>query len=325
MSAIMHNSKRSSRGCGVKTRISSASGASSVERGRLSSPGTPCGASSDLFHCVTCKFPVLDNEEGGIACDECKQWCHGSQVCTGLPKDFVKEVLKHQGKGVKYVCTKCRLQTPAATKGGTMDQAELVSLRDCMNQMFNTIAGLSNMVRTIDMRLSDKSNDNFPSAGIVDESTVRALIREETRELQERDKRKNSIIIRGLLYGEDFQDRFNTIVSFLYPGSSAPITLKDVVPISPSLVRAKISSLGVKQDLLSRSSKLSKSPFSNVYISRDLTYLQREELRKRRAARQVAAASIHLPVSSTPLPPDTVSNENTAVIPRTGHQEKNDQ
>lgn len=129
----MVNSRSNSRGHGVSTgRRMSGSSRSSVERGKGSSPATPgttSGASDEVFYCVTCRFPVLNNEEGGIACDECDHWCHGSQVCSGLPNDFVKEMLKHQGKGVKYVCTKCRLITPTATKkSGKMDQDELVSL-----------------------------------------------------------------------------------------------------------------------------------------------------------------------------------------------------
>lgn len=65
----------------------------------------PRAATAAPFLCVTCRFIVKDDEEGGIGCDECNEWCHGSQTCTVLPSDFVKEVLKHQGKRVKYVCT----------------------------------------------------------------------------------------------------------------------------------------------------------------------------------------------------------------------------
>lgn len=150
MSANMQNNRRSSRGRGVSTRIGSAGGRSRVERSSniiylCSSPAPPSGTSADVFHFVTCKFPVLNNEEGGIAYDECEHWCHGTKVSTGLRNDFIKQVLKHQDKEVKYVCTKCRLQTPTVARRGKTDQAELMSLKEYMTQMFNTIAGLKNM------------------------------------------------------------------------------------------------------------------------------------------------------------------------------------
>ena len=85
------------------------------------------------------------------------------------------------------MCTKCRLLTPATMNGKT-DQAELVSLRECMTQMFNTIAGLTNLVTSIHSRISDKSKDGIHAkeGGITGDSTVWTLIREEVRELHER-------------------------------------------------------------------------------------------------------------------------------------------
>lgn len=177
-------------------------GASSSAGGGHGSP-SPGVVVSDSSPCVTCCFPVKDDEEGGIACDECGQWCHGSQVCTGLPSDFVKQVLQHQGKGVKFVCTRCRLLPPAASGSGKENQGELGSLRECMTQMFNTIAGLSNSVRSIDLRFNNMVNDGVFSrdSGRVVGPDIRTIIKEEVRELSEREKRKDSIIIKGLAFG----------------------------------------------------------------------------------------------------------------------------
>lgn len=97
-----------------------------ISVGRVSSPSAGVSACAPISHCVTCRFPVLDNAEGGTACNECDQWCHSSQVCVGLPSDFIMEVLKHQGRGIKHVCTKCRLLPPAATavSSGKLENAE---------------------------------------------------------------------------------------------------------------------------------------------------------------------------------------------------------
>ena len=298
------------RGRGVVTRrVSAGRGSSPAARGQRT-PATSIAQSP----CVTCCFPVKDDEESGIACDECNEWCHGSQTCTGLPSDFVKEILKHQGKGEKYVCTRCRLSPPANSSSPA--NPDLQSLRDCLTQMFNTIAGLSNTVKSIDLRISDTPRDSVVSGGVggTDRSDVRTIIREEVRELNEREKRKDSIIIRGLPFGEDYQAKFNPIASYLLPERSDPVTLVDVVSISPSLVGAKIPNSNLKQELLSRSNKLYKSQYAQVFISRDLTFNQREDLKRKRAARrtdvsslprqatQLASGLASAPVSSEPDP-----------------------
>ncbi|XP_050717498.1 uncharacterized protein LOC126999210 [Eriocheir sinensis] len=214
-------------------------------------------------------FPLRMMRSGGIACDECNEWCHGSQTCTGFPSVFVKEVLKHQGKGVKYVCTRCRLASPVNSSSPANPDLQL--LREFLSQMFNTIAGLSNSVKSIDLRISETQRDSVVSGGEgrTDRSDVRTIIREKVRVLSEREKRQDSIIIRSLPFGENFQEKFNPIASFLLPERSDPITLVDIVPVSPSLVRAKIPNSNLKQESLSRSNKLFNSQYAQVFISRD--------------------------------------------------------
>lgn len=38
------------------------------------------GVASVKFPRVTCLQSVKDDEQDGIACDECEQWCHGTQL-----------------------------------------------------------------------------------------------------------------------------------------------------------------------------------------------------------------------------------------------------
>ena len=136
-------------------------------------------------------------------------------------------------------------------------------------------------------------------------------IRDEIRELHEREKRKDSIVIRGIKATNDniaaFSSSFNAVVEHLLPGRS--INLNEVVVIEEELVRAKVTDSLKRRDLLSKATTLRSSfCFSEVYISRDLTYKQRGE---RKAKRDALAAQIlaehgrtgnRLPVHPAPRP-----------------------
>ena len=114
---------------------------------------------------------------------------------------------------------------------------------------------------------------------------MRVLISEECRELEERKKRVSSIIIRGIdaRTPAALGPIFNTVATELI-GSS--VSLSDVVCISGDrgLFRAKVVNADDRMKLLdsARSLKNSRS-FSSVYITRDLTYKQRQTLFARRA------------------------------------------
>ena len=297
------------QGVGVAGGVAGAAGLPPSQPLQDSGVGTP---DNNDYPCVTCRFPVFSDDVGGIACDDCNQWCHGSQLCTGLPTDFVKEVLKHQGKGIKYSCTKCRLTSVPTVNNdsaGVQDlNASVISLKDCMSQMFNTITSLCVTVKSLEEKVS--GNVILSNAGSNNQD-VKSAIREEVRELTEREKRKESIIVRGISYTDDFQQRFNSVVSFLWPERTEQITLVDVVPINNALTRAKIKNINVKNELLSRSKNLHGSQFSNIYISRDLTFLQRQELRAKRSrglAPSVSSVStVHQGVPSARSSPAVLS------------------
>ena len=80
------------------------------------------------------------------------------------------------------------------------------------------------------------------------------------------------------------------------------IVLSDIIPDGNKFVRAKILNREDKLYLLTSSSKLKNSDlYGNVYISRDLTYQQRSELKIRRQNRQSSQASLATGANATPL------------------------
>ena len=60
--------------------------------------------STSTSKCRSCKRVVKDDDESGIACDNCSGWFHGS--CAGLSKDDVSAMGRISG--CLWICTSCR-------------------------------------------------------------------------------------------------------------------------------------------------------------------------------------------------------------------------
>ena len=112
----------------------------------------------------------------------------------------------------------------------------------------------------------------------------RTIIREELVELREREKRKDSVVVRGLDFVNeiDFQNSFDQLSTSLINKS---IHLSDITQLNTRFVRARIANKEDRSLLLSSTGRLKNSRlFSSVFVSRDLTFRQREEIRRRRSS-----------------------------------------
>ena len=106
------------------------------------------------------------------------------------------------------------------------------------------------------------------------------MVREQVKELYERDKRRNSIIVKGIPLAS-LQVTFSKVSKFLCP-DSGNIVLSDVVPIKDNIIRTKVLNFSQRRNLLSNTKKLLNSPFPNVFISQNRTYAQRSEFKSKR-------------------------------------------
>lgn len=137
-------------------------------------------------------------------------------------------------------------------------------------------------------------------------------------ECKEREKRTNSVIISGLgNEPSELQTRFNDVVSHLLP--TKHIYLQDIVPIKPNLRRAKITNRELRRDLLSTAKNLRQPPFPNVFITRDLTYKQREERKKLATTRTKRRMDDNEQPLYTQIPSETstvsqISNPTPAIM-----------
>ena len=274
--------------------------------------------------CVTCGNSVSGDS---IACDSCNQWCHGTEACTGLPTIVVDQIIHGDGKRIRFICHKCESSDSPSSSGNT-DQVN--TLMDTVNKLFQTVADLTSQVTTLtaevrELRSSLATNTGgAQSAPPCSPAQMQVWVREEMKELHEREKRKDSIIIRGIP-APDIVPKFSYIVKFLCPKINC-ITLTDIVTLKPHLVRCKIVNQQHRSDLLSQCKKLAGSQFSAIYITRDLTFKQRKDLREKRAVRAtssgggatalaadfVASAASRNPPEPGPVPAGTATTPDSA-------------
>ena len=137
--------------------------------------------------------------------------------------------------------------------------------------------------------------------------------------MREREKRRDSIFVRGLDYVKkiDFRNRFDQLSTILINKS---VHLSDITQLNPRFVRARITNKEDRSLLLSSTSRLRNNRlFSSVFVSRDLTFRPREEIKRRKSNQQLrqtdtlatGANAISLPGTSLTVP----STQTHGLIP----------
>ena len=201
----------------------------------------------------------------------CKVVFHADTICLGIRREAVSALLATNDGSLSFSCCKCRISSNA---GG------IESFGSAVSQILMIVGELVREVR------SSRQNKlgNFGGVGLSGQNlSVKEEVLNQVRELKERDKRADSIIIRGLpemsLLG--VQEKFSDICKCL---QLQDIKLVDIVKIGPNnMYRARIPNNDLRKLLFVHASKLRNHPdFSRVYVNRDLTYHQRQVLVARR-------------------------------------------
>ena len=184
------------------------------------------------FPCSACSRPVLDDRVGGIQCDRCLRWCHALTACIGFPQKFVRSYLSLDSvakSGFAFLCLDCRgASAPSASVDSSGEVRELrqsvASLAASVGSLVRDIAALRldhrNELAALREEIRGLRSDRPQPAvgpGDVGGPAIRDSIREEIRELHERDKRRSSIVVRGLNHGANFVNSFNEVVSSIWP------------------------------------------------------------------------------------------------------------
>ena len=132
-------------------------------------------------------------------------------------------------------------------------------------------------------RVEDVTQLHGPGRDIHSDSQYRTVVRQEVRELQEREKRRFSLVIRGLSSNTptgvvaEFEDVTSSVM-----GTKVTLTEAKKIPNNPDLWRAKILDPEQRKLVLDRAKHLRGTQYDHIYIRRDLTFVQRMELRQRR-------------------------------------------
>ena len=265
-------------------------------------------------NCGTCS---LDVGESSIGCDHCETWVHGTEMCSGLPQDVLDTILKYSGQGIKFVCMKCRLDKPSGKQSSGTDREMKETLQQLFQQfsgMCKTLADLSSQVKALTqgggrsgaVSQSAEHVTAGPPGAVSSGSSPnpdRKLIREELTEMRERDKRRHSIIIKGLAAtgpGE-LSTKFSELTETQF-GTTVSLTDICQIPGHPSMYRARITSDEQRKFVLDNVKKLKGSVYNSIYISRDLTRAQRTELYEKRIARRNQLSTTATGSNSAPSP-----------------------
>lgn len=297
---------------------------------------------SQPFPCTVCKIDIRGNDS--VECSGCGKWTHGDIKCSGLPKTVFKHL--DNLSNLNYLCNTCKNNICPNTNSpipsdehSSSSIPKLPSITTSSHSdlaiLFQTVTSLTESIKTIhedlklikplittvhflqndveDIKTALKTlNQNVPTSHTLNHLDIQKQIQDEVLESREREKRFNSIVVRGL--GNDpnnIQPKFNQIINFLLPGKN--ITLHEVVPIRPNLIRAKVKDTSLRRDLLNVAKELRQSPFPTVFINRDLTYKQRQQLKLRKS--NPPDPQTRTTTHQDPTPPPLASTGQTSTFP----------
>ena len=227
-----------------------------------------------------CNFcsSVVGND--AIGCDQCSAWFHPKTECTGLSKRAIECIQAEGGAGIRFICSACRCITSSASQSASLpDHESLSQLHLIVKSLAESVAQLTAKVNVI---IDSNSNRNQQNNNFNRESLYT-----EMREFEERKKRREALIVRGVRGNSDieFTQMFTNLCQTLVNANVTPDSIYCVNRES-GMFRVAIRDNNLRKDILLNSKRLKDIPeFRQIYISRDLTYVQRQEMRARRLDR----------------------------------------
>lgn len=186
---------------------------------------TPRGSAPSLptnpipVPCNSCDTLVGDE---AIGCDRCSGWFHPTVMCLGIPQDSIKEIVRLGGDGILFICLHCKVSCVQASpsRASTSNFAGSV---DAIKQMSEMVLTLCATVKTLSLQmesiLAQQQTPNPPSIpnDPPNVDNMRSIICDELREMRDRERRRDSIIIRGMPNLDDVQvtAKFKELTLFL--------------------------------------------------------------------------------------------------------------
>ena len=222
--------------------------------------------------------------DDAIGCDSCSNWYHPSPQCTGLRPAAIECILKDGGHGIVFKCNVCRCSNNSSIGSDNSDMnLALAQVFEMVKSLATNVAQLTSQVSLL-LSNTDGSQQigNLDRSHSSSGSITRDNLYVELREYEEQKKRSNSIIVKGTdaQNDTDFTTTFGNICQYLL---GATLVVKNVFCISRerSIYRVIFENKDDKVAIIPLAKNLKNNQdFSRIYINRDLTYLQRQELIK---------------------------------------------
>ena len=230
----------------------------------------PCGMCSELVY------------QSGIGCDRCSRWFHPAPTCVSLEPDDITIVQRYGGQRIHFVCTFCLIGE--TTTGGSATAA--------LSHLHQSVRSLSTAVN----KLLSRNPNPQQQASLSDSPTqLRTIIRAESYEIAEREKRKLSLIIRGItgpnnqmLPDDEYLAFFRSLATHLIGDTNLSITKLD--RLSSTMSRVTFNNALTRSALLNAAPLLRTTSCNNIFIQKDLTAIQRKEQFDRRTERRQRAS-----------------------------------
>ena len=258
------------------------------------------------------KCGLCESNVGGdsIGCNHCPSWFHPTTQCTGLKPASIDCILSKGGDAIRFICSKCRCssrtQSGNSTVGSNDEETPLSQLYQIVQALTVSVTKLTQQVSTLINQPMNPPIQTEPSANLISRESLYV----EMREFEERKKRSNSIIIKGVdaIDNDAFKNVFDEICEELV---GEPLVIDDIFCINRdrNMYRVKIQNRERKTALLLNAKNLKNSEnFSRIFMSSDLTYLQRQELARKRQAFRQANNSNFTPIGPSTDGPSQIQN-----------------
>jgi hypothetical protein len=232
-----------------------------------------------------------------VTCSDCGKFFHAAPQCVGLTEMMIRGLLDG-GKALTYHCTHCRYG-----HSNSHQKAEGKGDNSAFDQLLVAVGALCAQVRMLTENFRALHAKPLGLGGIDAASgkiQVNQMVREEVFEVQEQSKRRANVILKG--FGDDVNDAKTKFKEVSKQLINVEYELDDIVKVNgqSGMYRCKILNEEIRTEILLNAKKMKDiDRFKKVFIQRDLTYKQRQEMyKKRELFRSQAAGQSDIPVGS---------------------------
>ena len=156
----------------------------------------------------------------GIGCDNCDLWFHQAPSCSGLYQQAIDTIKEFGGDGIVFICTSCRCRVSQAQTSSVHDEGSIDQMFCVVKSLTESVAGFTSQVRKL---LQNQAQVQYNPPNF-----QREALYADFREFDERKKRRDSLIMRGVnvASGLEFVTLFERVSNVLTGSSLRPETVQ---------------------------------------------------------------------------------------------------